>query len=117
MGISQRNKGKVGERELSHFLTDNGFPSSRGQQFKGTKDSPDIQCDSLASYYIECKRVERLNIYEAYAQAQKDAGGKTPLVFHRRNRSNWKVTLDAEHFLRILIGDNTKSDKPGSLQA
>lgn len=93
-GKTSRNKGKVGERELAAALRAEGFESARrGQQYSGSETSADVV--GLPGIHIECKRVEKLNIYEAVEQAQRDAGdgGELPVVFHRRNRKPWLVTM------------------------
>lgn len=93
-GRTSRNKGKVGERELAAALRAEGFESARrGQQYSGSETSADVV--GLPGIHIECKRVEKLNIYEAMEQAQRDAGesGELPAVFHRRNRKPWLVTM------------------------
>ena len=93
-GRTSRNKGKVGERELAAALRAEGFESARrGQQYSGSETSADVV--GLPGIHIECKRVEKLNIYEAVEQAQRDAGesGELPAVFHRRNRKPWLVTM------------------------
>lgn len=100
MGKKSRNKGKRGELELSHFLTDHGFPAQRGQQFKGGKDSPDVDCPSFP-FPIECKRTEALSAYKALDQCQADAG-RAGVVFHRRNNRHWIAILDAELLLEVL---------------
>jgi Holliday junction resolvase len=105
--INSKQKGKRGELELAHFLTDSGHEARRGQQFKGTPDSPDIICESLDFLHIECKRTESLSIYKALEQAQKDKGdSQKAVVFHRRNGKEWTVILNASDFL-ALIGDKS----------
>lgn len=50
--------------------------------------------------HIECKRVEKLNIDEALNQAKRDTKkGQTPAVFHRKNGTKWKVTVDLDDFM------------------
>lgn len=103
--INSRQKGKRGEIELSHFLTERGWPAKRGQQHKGGDDSPDVICERMArnGLQVECKRVEALQLYAALEQAQEDAGPfKDGVVFHRRNNKPWVAVLDADAFLRIL---------------
>lgn len=58
----------------------------------------------LPGVHIECKRVERLNVWEAMAQAIRDAErfqDGAPALFHRRNRSPWLVTMRLEDWIRI----------------
>jgi len=98
-------KGKAGEREFSKFLRDHGYADARrGQQFNGL-DGEDVI--GLPGIHIECKRVEHLNIHDAMAQSVRDADeGIIPIVAHRKNRTEWLVTMRAEDFLRMT--DNKK---------
>lgn len=101
--INSKRKGKVGELDLAHYLTGHGFEAKRGQQFKGTEDSPDVECERLNNlgWHIECKRTERFKLYEALEQAQKDSGNQKPMVWHRRNNKDWVVVLDGKDFLQF----------------
>ena len=102
MTINSRQKGARGERELAEFLRDLGFEARRGQQFSGGGDSPDV-VHNIPGIHIECKRVETGNLYKWLAQAKCDAlADKIPVVFHRRNDSDWVVVLDAKDFLGIM---------------
>jgi Holliday junction resolvase len=102
--INSRQKGKVGELELVQFLKRYGYDDARrGQQFKGSPDSPDIECESLAEYHIECKRVERLQIYSAIEQANGDSGeSQIPVVFHRKNRESWLTVMYSSDFMEMV---------------
>ena len=102
MSINSRNKGKVGELELAHALTEAGFEARRGQQFAGGGDSPDVVCQPLAGYHFEVKRVEAGNLYKWLKQAIRDAGSKVPVVAHRRSREDWVVVLRLSDFLNLL---------------
>lgn len=97
--MNSKQKGKRGELEFSHWLKARGHEARRGQQFKGTEDSPDIICDSLKDYHFEVKRTERFNIYNAMEQAEKDSGERYPVVAHRRNRGDWLVIMSATDWL------------------
>lgn len=100
MGRASRDKGKKGERELASLLREYGYDSRRGVQYNGADGSADVV--GLPGIHIECKRVERLDLYGAMAQAIGDAReGEIPAVFHRRNRDYWKVTLRLEDFMEI----------------
>ena len=58
----------------------------------------------LPGIHIECKRVERLNLYEAMRQAQRDAErfqDGAPCVFHRRNRKPWLVTMQLTDWMKL----------------
>ncbi len=108
--MNSREKGKRGERQWRDELRANGYAARRGQQFSGSPDSPDVVCDSLPWVHFEVKAVERLNIEEAMEQARRDAGGKIPIVAHRRNFRLWLVTMEAETFFRLLRGDLTEGN-------
>ena len=52
--------------------------------------------------HIECKRVERLDLGAAIYQAIKDAEkNQLPAVFHRKNRENWKVTMELDDWIKL----------------
>lgn len=98
--MNSRNKGAAGERELSNLLKSAGYDTRRGQQFCGANGDADVV--GLEGIHIECKRVERLNIYEAMEQAINDARvGELPCVFHRKNRKNWLVTMNLDEWLEL----------------
>ncbi len=100
MGNMQREKGKRGERELAGILRENGFDTRRGQQYNGADGSADVI--GLPGVHIECKRAERLNIGEAVQQAQRDARpGEASVVFHRKNREPWLVTMPLTDWLKL----------------
>lgn len=97
---NSRRKGAAGERELSKVLRGYGYDARRGQQFSGANGDADVV--GLPGIHIECKRVERLNIYDGLAQARSDAkNGDIPAVFHRKDRSEWLVTMSLEDWIRI----------------
>lgn len=101
MGKSQREKGKRGERELAGILKGYGYACRRGQQFCGSDGSADVV--GLPGMHIECKRVERLNILDAVEQSVRDAReGELPVVFHRRDRSEWLATMRLEDWIQIF---------------
>jgi len=53
-------------------------------------------------FSIECKSVERLNVWEAYEQACANSGKHEPLVVMKRNRKKPLVVLDAEAFIGLI---------------
>ena len=99
--VNSRTKGKVGEREASEVLRQLGFTSARrGVQYQGSPDSPDVV--GIPGVHVEVKRVERLNIDAAMAQARADAGpSQVPIVMHRRNRGVWMVTVDIANLKQL----------------
>ena len=100
---NSRQKGARGEREWRDQLRAAGYTARRGQQFAGGSDSPDVICEELHSkLHFEVKRVESLNLGAAYAQAERDARGKVPVVAHRKNAQPWLVTMPATAFFKLL---------------
>ena len=105
--INSRRKGAEGELEWAKICTENGFPMIRGQQFSGTKDSPDVkphpETDIELPFQFEVKRVQQLNLDAAFNKAVADSkgSGKKAAVAHRKNRRPWLVTLGAEDFFQL----------------
>lgn len=98
--MNSRQKGARGERELASKLRDYGYESRRGQQFSGANGDPDVI--GLSGIHIECKRVERLNIEDAMAQAKRDAReNEIPAVFHRKNHCEWLVTMELGKWIEL----------------
>ena len=52
-------------------------------------------------YSIECKNVEKLNVWEAYKQAEENSKDYEPVVVMKKNNHKTLVVLDAEHFVKI----------------
>ena len=57
---------------------------------------------------IECKNVEKLNIWDAYEQASANCGEYEPLVIMKKNGKKPLAVVDAEYFIS-LYGDNHDS--------
>ncbi len=53
-------------------------------------------------FAVECKNQEKLNIWSALKQAQANAGGHTPLVIFKRNRSDIYCCLTLDDLLELL---------------
>lgn len=102
--LNSRSKGKRGELELAHFLTDAGFPATRGRdQGAGGEGRPDIRCDALHGLHIECKRTEGGNLYKWLEQSEHDApDGATPVVCHRRSDRDWVVIFYLTDLLDLV---------------
>ncbi len=101
MSKSQQRKGRSGKLELVRILQQHGIPAEPGQAVS-FGSTPDVV--GVPGIHPEVKRVERLNVPEAMAQAVRDAsrfGDGIPTLFHRRNRSPWLVTLQLEDWLEL----------------
>ena len=98
--MNSRDKGAKGERELAGKLKEYGYDARRGQQFCGANGDADVV--GLPGIHIECKRVEKLNLYDAMSQSVRDArDGEIPTVFHRKNHCEWLVTMRMEDWMEI----------------
>ena len=52
-------------------------------------------------YSIECKNVEKLNVWDAYDQASSNKGNYEPIVVMRKNNKKALVVIDAEYFVKL----------------
>lgn len=102
MGKRSRNKGKRGELEAAKMMKSVGWAARRGQQYSGGSGSGDLVTELDNHFHFEVKRTEALRLYDAMAQAKADAGGKIPVVMHRRNHCDWVVVLPAKDFLEMV---------------
>lgn len=97
---NSRQKGKRGELEVARKLRDYGYNCRRGQQYSGQNGDADVV--GLPGIHIEVKRRERLDLYEAIAQASRDSAGKVlPSVFHRKNDCEWLVTMKLDDWIEL----------------
>lgn len=100
MAINSKDKGRRGERQLARKLKEYGYDCRRSQQYCGVAGDADVI--GLDGIHIECKRVERLNIENAIAQAKHDAkDDEMPCVFHRKNNCEWLVTMPLDNWIEL----------------
>lgn len=57
------------------------------------------------NYSVECKNVEKLNVWGAYEQASANAGKHEPLLVMKKNRKKPLVVLDLDAFMSLLKDD------------
>lgn len=100
-GKSQQRKGRGGELEIVKVFQAHGINAQPGNPVSfGTV--PDVI--GIPGIHPEVKRVERLNIPAAMAQAVRDSekfGDGVPCLFHRRNRQSWLCTMRLEDWLKL----------------
>ncbi len=58
---------------------------------------------------IECKNVEKLNVWEAYEQAKSNCGKYEPVVVMKKNHKKPLVVVDAEYFINLFKTLDTSS--------
>lgn len=98
--MNSKDKGSRGERELASKLKEYGFDCRRGQQYCGANGDADVV--GLEGIHIECKRTERLSLYDALAQAKHDAKeGQMPVVMHRKNHCEWVVIQPLSDWIEL----------------
>ncbi len=67
---------------------------------------------SLFPYAIEVKCQERLNIWQALAQAEDNATGDLfPVLFFKRAHSRFYVAIDATSFLQLATFERVAVEK------
>ena len=102
MAINSKRKGAEGERSLARKLKEYGYDTRRSVQYNGKAEEVQADLLGLPNIHIECKRVEKLNIHNAMAQAIHDAkDGELPTVFHRKNNCEWLVTMKLEDWVKL----------------
>ena len=53
------------------------------------------------SFSVECKNVQKLNVWDAYEQAQANSNGYEPIVVMKKNHKKPLVVIDAESFIEL----------------
>lgn len=98
--MNSKDKGKRGERHVAKILREHGYDAKRGVQYQGSPDSPDVV--GLPGVHIEVKFTEHLNIWNALAQSERDAGAdEMPIVIFKRNRSKVYVAMSFEDYIAL----------------
>lgn len=101
MSKSQQRKGMNGELEICRIFQAHGIDAQPGQA-TSYGATPDVV--NIPGVHPEIKRVERLNVPEAMAQAVRDSEkfkDGMPVLFHRRNRQGWLCTMRLEDWMQI----------------
>ena len=106
---SRKAKGRVFQQEVRQKLLET-FPDLHPDNIKVSimgESGVDIILSPLARehipYSVECKRQEKLNIWDALNQAEENKTPNTePIVIFRRNKSEAHVMMKFEHFLKLI---------------
>lgn len=104
IGKASKARGKRAELDLVHKLQEFGFSEARRTaQYCGKAGTSDVV--GLPGVHCECKAVQRLNIWEALSQSERDSAadgnGDIPAVFFKRNRSGWYVAMPLIDFVEL----------------
>jgi hypothetical protein len=101
MPVNSRRKGKRGELLAAALLREHGFHDARrGKQYSGDESAPDVI--GIPNYHLEIKNCERGSLHDWLRQAHADCGLNTPIVLHKRKRSEWVAILDAGTLLNLI---------------
>lgn len=72
---------------------------------------PDLQLSEAASdllpYAFECKNQEKLNLRQAWEQAEANNKDGIPILIHAKNRTNPLVTMSLQTFLQFIHIEKT----------
>lgn len=104
MGIKSQRKGRSGELELVRVLNEYGIQAEPGDPVSYGR-TPDVV--GVPGIHPEVKRVESLNVTKAMMQAIRDSqkfGDGAPVVFHRKNRTQWLVTMTLNDWIQLYKG-------------
>ena len=93
---NSRKKGKRFELMVAGLFRSIGYEARRGQQYCGSNGDADVV--GPPGIHIECKHVEKLNLYDAMAQAKHDAKWKVPVVIHKKNNCAVLVTMEFDQW-------------------
>lgn len=104
---SRKSKGASLQKEVKGFVHDT-FPEledddilSRSMGSSGTDLHLSPKARSLFPFDVECKRTERVKLWESWEQCKANAHN-TPLLVIKRNRSDTLAVLKLEDLLEIL---------------
>ena len=53
-------------------------------------------------FSVECKNVEKLNVWEAYEQAKSNSNDHEPIVVMKKNQKKPLVVVDADFFISLF---------------
>jgi hypothetical protein len=105
---SAKNKGKRLQNTVRDVLLET-FNTLEPDDIKSAvmgDSGEDIQLSpaarKLIPYSIECKNQEKLNIWGALEQAEKNSGNSNPVLIFKRNRSKTYAVLEIEDFIKLI---------------
>ena len=119
MAVNSKRKGKTGELELAAKLKAHGYDARRSVQYNGKAEDGQADLLGLPGIHIECKRTEKLSLYDAVNQAKRDSKDKNqiPVVFHRKNNCEWLAIMTLDDFMEIYreweAGQSLITEKEG----
>ena len=113
---SAKNKGRVLQkftRDLLLSLADHLEPDDVRSVSMGAGGEDVLLSPAARRVFpvsIECKNVERLNVWDAFSQAEANAGEYEPVLVFKKNRKDPKVMVDARFFFSLFTQNSLNSD-------
>lgn len=104
MSRTSQRKGRRAELELVEVLRRYGLEGVQPGEAVSYGSTPDII--GLPEIHVECKRSEQLRLSEWMEQAERDAerfGDGVPIVFHRKSREPWHITMRLDDFMKFYL--------------
>jgi hypothetical protein len=105
---SAKAKGRAFQQKVRDLLLENA-PELEPDDIRSTSmgcGGEDLQLSPAArrryGISIECKNVEKLNVWNAYEQAEANSGDHEPVLFMKKNRKKPLVVIDADYFISLL---------------
>lgn len=105
---SAKNKGRLLQqwvRSLLLELADHLEPDDISSRSMGAGGEDVMFSPAARRVYpvsIECKNVERINVWDAYQQATANAGEWMPVLVIKKNRKAPLAVVDAKSFFTLL---------------
>ncbi len=97
--VNRIEKGKRYERRVARLFNSEGYEARRGQQYSGIGVADVV---GVKGIHIECKAVERLNLYDAIDQSRRDAKeNELPIVVHKKNNCDDLVTMRFTDWIKL----------------
>lgn len=104
---SRKAKGRGFQKEIARFIREFfGLESHDVVSTAASVGGEDIILSDFAKsqfpFAVECKKQEKIQIWSAIEQAEKNANGRIPIVVFARNYSKIYVTIDFDAFLALV---------------
>lgn len=115
IGKASKAKGARFELEVAHYLQEHGYPDAHRTAQHCGKTGAAGDVEGVGGLHIECKHVEKLNLYAAYHQAVRDSNangnGNIPVVIHKKNREETLVALSLDNFIQIYSASRNGGER------
>jgi len=93
---------------IEHLMVDEEDIESRSMGASGEDLIMARDARRKFPYSIECKNVEKVNVWDAMEQCKVNAKKGEPLVIIKRNKSKPLALVDAEYFIKLHQPNNVE---------